>query len=105
MYNSPPAKYKNPHQFKKEVDKSIIHNPLLKVKKGLKTMAREHENYRPTLEQLNLLFPNREYLKREEVARVCACSLRTVDRKFSKEKTVFGISKVSLAKKLCTLKK
>lgn len=68
-------------------------------------MAREHENFRPMLEQLNTAFPEKEFLKREEIAKFCGCSLRTVDRRFSKEKTAFGISKVSLAKVLCNLNK
>ncbi|MBQ9913077.1 MAG: hypothetical protein IJO73_02495 [Clostridia bacterium] len=67
-------------------------------------MAREHEDFRPMLEQLNRAFPDKDFLKREDIAKFCGCSLRTVDRRFSKEKTVFGVSKVSLAKLLCNMK-
>lgn len=66
-------------------------------------MAREHENYRLYLEQLNNTYPEREYLSREEVAIFCNCCKKTVDRKFKAEKTPLGISKVALAKRLCTL--
>lgn len=68
-------------------------------------MAREHENFRPMLEQLNRAFPEKEFLKRKDVAKFLDCSEKTVDRKFSAEKTDFGISKVSLAKALCNLKR
>ena len=66
-------------------------------------MAKEHENFRPMLEQLNRSFPDTEFLKRKDLAQFLNCSEKTVDRKFSEVKTDFGFSKVSLAKALCKL--
>lgn len=66
-------------------------------------MAKEHENFRPLLEQLNRAYPDKEFLKRKELAQFLDCSEKTVDRKFVAEKTVFGFSKVSIAKALCKL--
>ena len=68
-------------------------------------MAKEHENFRPMLEQLNRAFPEKEFLKRQDLAQFLDCSERTVDRKFSSLRTDFGFSKVSVAKSLCTLTK
>ena len=68
-------------------------------------MAREHENFRPMLEQLNRAFPEKEFLKRQDLAQFLDCSERTIDRKFADLKTDFGFSKVIIAKKLCTLTK
>lgn len=43
-------------------------------------MAREKEDYRDNIEQLNRLFPNYEALSLEEVAQVMNCSVKTVQR-------------------------
>lgn len=65
-------------------------------------MAREKECYRDMIEQLNNRFPNREFLKPQEVADFIGCSRRTVDRKYKQFYVEqFGISKVRLARLLC----
>lgn len=66
-------------------------------------MAKEHENFRLMLEQLNRVYPDKEFLRREEVASFCGCCTKTVDRKLGKDMTCIGISKIVLAKRLCTL--
>ena len=68
-------------------------------------MAREHENFRPMLEQLNSAYPEKEFLRRDEVAKFCGCCTKTVDRKFGGDMSSIGISKVVLAKRLCTLER
>lgn len=68
-----------------------------------KRMAREKTDYRPMLEQLNLRFPDKEFLKPDEVAAFIGCSRRTVDRKF-KDSYIkgIGLAKCTLARLLCT---
>ena len=71
--------------------------------KGKKEMAREKTDYRAMLEQLNTRFPEKEFLKPDEIAIFCGCSRRTVDRKF-KDSYVkgIGLAKCTLARLLCT---
>lgn len=65
-------------------------------------MAREHENFRPMLEQLNRAFPEKEFLKPVEIAQFIGCSRHTVDRRYRQYyKEGIGISKVQLARLLC----
>lgn len=66
-------------------------------------MAREKPDYRAMMEQLNRHFPDKEFLKPDEVATFCGCSRRTVDRNFrSSYIKGIGLAKCTLARLLCT---
>lgn len=65
-------------------------------------MAREKEDFRDNIEQLNRLFPDYEMLSIKDVMQVLNVSgVNTVRRRFG-DKMVHGkLSKVALAKYMC----
>lgn len=64
-------------------------------------MAREKEDYRTNIEQLNRLFPDREMLTMEEIMQVTGFCRNTV-KKYMGQSLVFGrISKAALARYMC----
>lgn len=64
-------------------------------------MAREKEDYRSNIEQLNRLFPHHEALSLEEVAQVMNCSTKTVRRNLGHLMVQRKIMKTALARYMC----
>lgn len=62
-------------------------------------MAREHPDFRNMLEQLNLHFPGRELLTRQDVMKVTGYSLSSVQRHYPFKDG--RIAKVKLARLMC----
>lgn len=65
-------------------------------------MAREKEDYRENIEQLNRLFPEREMLTLPEVMQILGYSSRNTVKKYLGAKIVNGrISKAAIARYMC----
>lgn len=61
-------------------------------------MAREKELYRPYIERLDEIFPQREIINQKECAALFGCCTKTVRQKYKIRSS--GISKLALAKLL-----
>lgn len=64
-------------------------------------MAREHPDYRDTMEMLNSIRPGTAVLKTEDVMEILGVSKRTVRSRLGHRFVGSGLSKVILAKYLC----
>lgn len=65
-------------------------------------MAREKEEYRENIEQLNRLFPDREMLTVPETMQILGYGSKNTVKKYLGAKMVNGkISKVALARYMC----
>lgn len=65
-------------------------------------MAREKEDYRANIEQLNRLFPEREMLTIPETMQILGYGSKNTVKKYLGAKMVNGkISKVALARYMC----
>lgn len=65
-------------------------------------MAREKEDYRENIEQLNRLFPEREMLTLPEAMQILGYSSRNTVKKYLGAKIVNGrISKAAIARYMC----
>ena len=64
-------------------------------------MAREHPDYRDTMEMLNTMFPGTAILKTRDVMTLLNVSELTVRRRLGHRFVGSGLSKVILAKYLC----
>ena len=65
-------------------------------------MAREKEGFREQLERLDAAFPDREIIRRNELAQFLGISYDTVKRQFKAEynKRMKGYTKVTVARAL-----
>ena len=65
-------------------------------------MAREKEGYREQLDRLDAAFPDREIIRRNELAQFLGISYDTVQRQFKEEynKRMKGYTKVMVARAL-----
>lgn len=61
-------------------------------------MPREKESYRDNLERIDSAFPNKELLKKTDVAKFCGINYHTVGKRF--DFTDNYISKAKLARQL-----
>lgn len=65
-------------------------------------MAREKEDYRANIEQLNRLFPEREMLTIQEAMQILGYGSKNTVKKYLGTKMVNGrISKATLARYMC----
>ncbi len=66
-------------------------------------MAREKELFRPYIERIDKVFPNKEILSQKECAAFAGCCTITAKKRFGVGRN--GIAKLDLAKKLAEERK